>query len=72
MESGPARVVLTLGQDAALDPARLASFIQRGKGTYKLTPDMKLVARIDADAEGQDLIAEAKRVLREVAKLAAS
>jgi transcription-repair coupling factor (superfamily II helicase) len=66
LESGPGRLVLTLGQDAALDPARMAAFIQKSKGAFKLTPDMKLVARIDDQAQGQDLIAEAKRVLREL------
>ena len=70
LEGGPGRVVLTLGQDAALDPVALAGFIQRGKGAYKLTPDLKLVARIDAEAKDQDLIAEAQRVVREVRKLA--
>jgi transcription-repair coupling factor (superfamily II helicase) len=66
LESGPARVVLTLGQDALLDPAKMAAFIQKAKGAYKLTPDMKLVAKINPDAKDQDLIAEAKRVLREL------
>jgi hypothetical protein len=33
---------------------------------------MKLVAKNDPDAKDQDLIAEAKRVVREVQRLAAS
>jgi transcription-repair coupling factor (superfamily II helicase) len=64
LEWGPGRLVLTLGQAATIDPAKLAGFIQRARGAYKLTPDMKLVARIPEDAEGPDLIAEAHRVLR--------
>ena len=71
LESGPARVVITLGQQALLDPAKTAAFIQKSKGEYKLTPDMKLVARINSEAKDQDLIAEAKRVVRQVQKLAA-
>jgi transcription-repair coupling factor (superfamily II helicase) len=69
LKSGPGRLVFTLGQAALIDPARLAQFIQRGKGAYKLTPDMELVARIGEDVKGADLIAVAKKVVRELRTL---
>ena len=69
LESGPARLVFTLGQSAKLDPAKMAGFIQRGAGKYKLTPDMKLVAKIPEEAKVGDLIQEAKRVLKELRAL---
>jgi transcription-repair coupling factor (superfamily II helicase) len=47
LEAGPGRVVLSLGPEAALDPFRLARHVQRSGGTLRLTPEMKLVARVD-------------------------
>jgi transcription-repair coupling factor (superfamily II helicase) len=44
LEAGPGRIVLTLGETAALDPFRLAKHVQASNGRLKLTPDMKLVA----------------------------
>ncbi|HEY7724251.1 MAG TPA: transcription-repair coupling factor [Anaeromyxobacteraceae bacterium] len=46
LESGPGRLVFTLGEDAALDPAALASLVQSSRGALRLTPDMKLVAHL--------------------------
>lgn len=39
--------VLGLGPDAALDPLRLAQAVQKSKGIYRLTPEMKLVVRLE-------------------------
>ncbi|MFZ5469010.1 MAG: transcription-repair coupling factor [Myxococcota bacterium] len=64
LEAGPGRLVVTLGPDAALDPLKLAALVQRSKGVYRLTPEMKLLAKVP---EGQNLVAEAKKVLRELA-----
>ena len=47
LEAAPGRLVVTLGQDALLDGAKLAALVQRSKGVYRLTPDLKLVARRD-------------------------
>jgi transcription-repair coupling factor (superfamily II helicase) len=41
-ELGPARMVLTLGLDARLDPARVMRLVQRKDSRWKLTPDMRL------------------------------
>jgi transcription-repair coupling factor (superfamily II helicase) len=46
LESGPGRIVLTLGEGAALDPFKLARHVQASGGALRLTPDMKLVARV--------------------------
>ncbi len=46
LEAGPGRLVLTLGETAALDPFLLAKHVQASGGRLRLTPDMKLVATI--------------------------
>jgi transcription-repair coupling factor (superfamily II helicase) len=66
MESGPGRLVLTLGADAALDARKLALLLQHAKGTYRLTPDMKLIARIPEGLKGHNLLQEAKKLLQEL------
>jgi transcription-repair coupling factor (superfamily II helicase) len=70
MESGPGRLVLTLGTDAALDARKLALLLQRAKGTYRLTPDMKLIARIPEGLKGHHLLQEAKKLLQELNRAA--
>jgi transcription-repair coupling factor (superfamily II helicase) len=50
LESGPGRLVFTLGESAALDPHRLARHVAASQGALRLTPDMKLVARVGAPA----------------------
>jgi transcription-repair coupling factor (superfamily II helicase) len=52
LEAGPGRIVLTLGETAALDPFRLAKHVQASGGRLKLTPDMKLVALTGAPGAG--------------------
>src|SRR5512138_2528168 len=46
LEAGPGRLVLTLGDAAALDPFLLAKHVQASKGALRLTPEMKLVATL--------------------------
>ncbi|WNG33708.1 transcription-repair coupling factor [Archangium violaceum] len=66
LEAGPGRVVVTLGADALLDGMKVATLVQKSKGVYRLTPDMKLVVKLGAEVRGQSLIAEAKKVLRDL------
>jgi transcription-repair coupling factor (superfamily II helicase) len=46
LEAGPGRLVLTLGDGAALDPFQLAKKVQASGGALRLTPDMKLIVRL--------------------------
>ena len=71
LESGPGRLVVTLGQDALLDPARLAALVAKARGVYRLTPDLKLVARRDGAEQPGALLSEAKKVLRDLEGVAA-
>jgi transcription-repair coupling factor (superfamily II helicase) len=72
LETGPGRLVFTLGSEARLDPAKLAASIQKSKGKYRLTPDMKLVAKINGDLRGPGLFTEAKSVLADLFSSASS
>lgn len=71
LESGPSRLVFTLGPDALLDPVRLAEMVARG-GNYRLTPDMKLVVRTEAGLAGSRLLEVARRALGDLARSAAA
>jgi transcription-repair coupling factor (superfamily II helicase) len=51
LEAAPGRLVLTLGDQAALDPFRLAKRVQQSQGAWRLTPEMKLVVTT-ADGAG--------------------
>ncbi|MCE9672331.1 transcription-repair coupling factor [Myxococcus stipitatus] len=66
LEVSHARVMVTLGADALLDGAKVAGLVQRSKGYYRLTPDMKLIARPAQALQDQDLVAEARKVLRDL------
>jgi transcription-repair coupling factor (superfamily II helicase) len=66
MDGGPGRVVITLGTDALLEPAKIASLVQKSKGLYRLTPDMKLVAKLDSALKGAEFIPAARKVMRDV------
>ena len=70
LESGPGRLVFTLGPDASLDPAKVASLVARG-GSYRLTPDMKLVVKIAPDLGGERLLEAAREALRDLARCTA-
>ena len=50
LKSGPGRLVAVLGPEAALDPLKLAQLVARGKGRYRLTPGMELVATVETPA----------------------
>src|SRR5690348_14299198 len=47
LKSGAGRLVVQLGPDAALDPVKVAQLVAKGKGRYRLTPGMELVASVD-------------------------
>jgi transcription-repair coupling factor (superfamily II helicase) len=66
LEGGPGRLSVTLGGDALLDGAKLLALVQRSKGYYRLTPDMKLLVKLGAEVRAQGLIVEAKKVMRDL------
>jgi transcription-repair coupling factor (superfamily II helicase) len=66
LEAGPGRIVVTLGGDALLDGPKVAALVQRSKGVYRLTPDMKLISRIPEGVKGREAVNEAKKVLRDL------
>ena len=53
LEAGPGRLVFTLGETAALDPFLLAKHVTASNGALRLTPDMKLVARVGPHPQGR-------------------
>ncbi len=63
LDAGPGRLVVTLGNDAALDPSRLAGLVQKSRGSMRLTPEMKLVSKIGDTVKGEAFIHEAKSLL---------
>ena len=68
LKSGPGRLVVQLGPDAALDPVKLAQLVAKGKGRYRLTPGMELVATFDPQAT----VLESARSLLQALRKAAS
>jgi transcription-repair coupling factor (superfamily II helicase) len=66
LEGGPGRLVATLGSDARLDGGRLATLVQRSKGVYRLTPELKLIAKLDANVKGLDYLTAARKVVRDL------
>jgi len=69
LKSGPGRLVVQLGPDAALDPAKLAQLVAKGKGRYRLTPGMELVATLE---EGPPVLEAARSLLRTLRGCAAA
>ena len=69
LESGPSRLVITLGPDADLDPVKVAALVGDGT-TYRLTPDMKLVVRSSTSPSVETLLDEARSALRDLARCA--
>jgi len=63
LKSGPGRLVVQLGPDAALDPVRLAQLVAKGKGRYRLTPGMELVATVDPQTA---ILAAARQLVHEL------
>jgi transcription-repair coupling factor (superfamily II helicase) len=66
LDGGPGRLVATLGVDARLDPASLARLVQKSKSVYRLTPDMKLVAKLEASVKGMELLPAARKLVRDL------
>jgi transcription-repair coupling factor (superfamily II helicase) len=66
LDGGPGRLVATLGQDARLDGARLITLAQKSRGLYRLTPDMKLVAKLDVSVKGMEFIPAARKMVRDL------
>ncbi|MGQ0508585.1 MAG: hypothetical protein ACT4TC_25075, partial [Myxococcaceae bacterium] len=71
-EGGRVRFSFRPGGQARLDPLKLATLVQRSRGVYRLTPEMKLVVKIDPHLKGHHLISEAKKVLRDLGACAAT
>jgi transcription-repair coupling factor (superfamily II helicase) len=71
LESGPSRLVVTLGPDALLDGAKLAALVQKGKGIYRLTPDLKLIARREGPDQAGALLSESRKIIRDLSACAA-
>ncbi|PZR11965.1 MAG: transcription-repair coupling factor [Archangium gephyra] len=66
IDGAPGRIVVTLGNDARLDGARLLTLVQKSKGLYRLTPDLKLIVKLDASVKGMEFIPAARKVVRDL------
>ena len=66
LKHGPGRLIAQLGPDALLDPVKLAQLVAKGKGRYRLTPGMELVATISDAA----VLESARSLLQELGKCA--
>lgn len=67
-ELGPNRLVVSLGADTPLDPAKVTRLVT-GKGSrFKLTPDMRL-AYTFSEAEKRDRMAAARKQLEQLRTL---
>jgi transcription-repair coupling factor (superfamily II helicase) len=64
-ELGPARMVLSIGADPRLDPAKIMKLIQRKDSRWKLSPDMR-VSYAFTEAERDDRMTAARGRLREI------
>src|SRR5260370_24895909 len=58
LKSGPGRLVVQLGPDAPLEAQKLDHLVAKGKGKYRLTPGMELVA-----STGESNVLESARSL---------
>ncbi len=70
-ELGPARLVLSLRSDTALDPAKVLKLVQAKASRFKLTPDMRLSYTFD-EVEKRDRMAAARARLTQLAALTAA
>ncbi|MHB1843733.1 MAG: transcription-repair coupling factor [Deltaproteobacteria bacterium] len=70
LESGPGRLVVAMGPKPRIDGAKLAAKVQKSKGAMRLTPDMKLVLRLEGAPQGHDLLEAARRLLGELSTCA--
>jgi len=64
-ELGPTRVVLSLGGDTRLEPARVLKLVQKKGSRWKLTPDMRLSYAFD-ERERDDRLTTARSRLLDV------
>ena len=62
-ELGPTRMVLSLGSDTRLDPARVLRMVQQKGSRWKLTPDMRLSYSFDDREKSDHLTAARARLL---------
>jgi transcription-repair coupling factor (superfamily II helicase) len=62
LETGAGKLVLSLGANTNIEPAKLTRLIETSKGRYRLTPEMKLIARFEL----KEPFAQAKQVLAEL------
>ncbi len=69
LDSGPGRLVLSLGNDATISADKLAQKVSRSGGSWRLTPEMKLIVKIAAGIEGQELIRASRELIQQVARL---
>lgn len=67
LEAGPSRLAVILGREAELDPVKLAELVSREQGRLRLTPELKLVARIPADLSPARIFDESHRLIDQVA-----
>jgi transcription-repair coupling factor (superfamily II helicase) len=70
-ELGPARLVLSLRGDTALDPTKVLKLVQAKASRFKLTPDMRLSYAFD-DGEKRDRMAAARARLTQLVALTAA
>jgi transcription-repair coupling factor (superfamily II helicase) len=70
-ELGPARMMLSLGADTRLDPAKVMRLVQRKDSRYKLSPDMRLGYAF-TESEQKDRLAATRTRLTEILACAAS
>jgi transcription-repair coupling factor (superfamily II helicase) len=66
LDATAGRLVFTLGAEARLDGGKLALLVQRSNGVYRLTPELKLIARVPEHLKGLGFVEEAKKVLRDL------
>ena len=69
-ELGPVRMVLTIGADPRLDPAKVMKLIQRKDSRWKLSPDMR-ISYAFTEAEREDRMTAARGRLRDLLACAA-
>jgi len=51
LETSRHRLTVHLGRDSRVDPDRVLELIKTGDGALKLTPDLKVLVRLDGDRE---------------------
>jgi transcription-repair coupling factor (superfamily II helicase) len=66
LSGGPGRLVVTLGPQARLNGEKLMKLVQRSRGLYRLTPDLKLVCKLDASVKAQAFLPAARKVVRDL------